>query len=449
MKGVNMTTAEKLEKFIRYANGNGFFNGAWLLAENGVVTSEGALGVADLSGRELTTDSVFEMASVSKQFTASAVMLLKEKGLLKLDDPLAKYFPKSPYDPAITLRHLLHHTSGLPDYMQWVGQKAMTDGVIYPTDILEDFLYESGEPALFSPGDRWEYCNTGYALLALIIEKVSGKTYADFLHDEIFGPAGMDRTTIYHRRLNKDRRIENYAYGMVWENGSFKYPDDTVSKSYVVPLDGIEGDGTVNSTLHDMFMWDRALRNGTVLSHAAQEEMRVPARLNDGSVYPYGFGWSLDLDRADGLAHIRHNGTWPGYRTMFVRFLDSESTFIYMLNREGLDSIGDAMTKEGLLGTVLGQDAMLPGKAENIGNEISEAEFLRISGTYEGNGSAATIRRGSDGKTEACLGIGGQNYTVKIVSVGRNIYYTDPLGIRFECDGNIIHNESIGKLLKI
>ena len=349
-----MNRAADLGRFIRDAYEKGYFNGTWLLAEDGKVTGKGALGDADLTGRKLNDDSMFELASVTKQFTASAVMILKEEGLLTLDEPIKTYFPGSPYDPAITIRHLLTHTSGLPDYMHWVGYKAMADGVIYPTDILENFLYESGEDALFAPGEKWEYCNTGYALLSLIVRKVSGKPFAEFLRDRIFLPAGMKRTAVVHQRVNKDAIPENYAFGMVWEDGAYMYPEVTATRNYVIPLDGIEGDGMVSSTVHDLFLWDRALRSGSILSFDAQKEMRTPVRLNDGSEYPYGFGWRLDLERNDGLKNIYHNGNWPGYNTHITRCIDQDITFIYLRNREAPDAAANTMTLEGIREAVLG-----------------------------------------------------------------------------------------------
>ena len=443
-----MSTAEKLEQFIGRAHAEGFFNGAWLLSENGAVTGEGALGTADLSGRKLDTDAVFELASVSKQFTAAGIMLLRDRGLLALDDPLDRYFPRSPYGPSVTVRHLLNHTSGLPDYDAWVMKRAAETGGIPAAGVMEDFLYESGAPASFPPGEKWEYCNTGYALLALITEKVSGKPWRDFLREELFLPAGMESTTVYHRRLESGRVIPDYAYGTVWENGSYRCPDDTEAKSYVVPLDGIEGDGSVNSTLHDMFLWDRALRNGSVLSLSTQEEMRQPARLNDGRTYPYGFGWMLDIGRWDGLSSIRHTGIWPGYRTLFLRFLDRDGMFVYMLNREGPDSVADSVMREGLLDTVLGREALPPAKTEELLRALPDAEFARIAGTYAGSGAEVSIRRGEGGIPAARLSLGGAQMCFEIVSAGNGVYFTVPDGLRFECDGSRITQSGIGTMIK-
>ncbi len=443
-----MSKAEKLERFIDRACAKGFFNGVWLLSENGAVTSEGALGAADLSGRELDTDTVFELASVSKQFTAAGIMLLRDRGLLTLDDPINRYFPRSPYDPSVTIRHLLNHTSGLPGYDAWVMKRASETGGIPPSGVMEDFLYGSGAPASFPPGERWEYSNTGYALLALITEKVSGKPWRDFLCDALFLPAGMERTTVFHRRLESGRVIPDYAYGMVWENGAYRCPDDTAAKGRVVPLDGIEGDGSVNSTLHDLFLWDRALRSGSVLSLSTQEEMRQPARLNDGRTYPYGFGWMLDTGRADGLSNIRHNGVWPGYRTLFLRFLDRDSAFLFMLNREGPDSVADSVTREGLLQTVLEREARLPAGTEELLKALPDEERERIAGTYAGDGAEATIGRGKNGIPAVSLSLGGQKLCFEIVSAGNGVYFTVPDGLRFECDGSRITQASIGTMIK-
>ena len=151
-----------METLARKAHELGAFNGAWLYAENGEIVSKGALGWRDPKDKEpLAEDCVFDLASVSKQFTATAVLLLRREGLLDLDDEITKFFPAIPYK-GVTIRHLLHHTGGLPDYENWFTKTWKEEGAIPPNAAMIRFLRESGEPAVFAPGEKWEYSNTGY-----------------------------------------------------------------------------------------------------------------------------------------------------------------------------------------------------------------------------------------------------------------------------------------------
>ncbi|MBO4330955.1 MAG: beta-lactamase family protein, partial [Oscillospiraceae bacterium] len=193
----------KIDDLVREAHEKGAFTGTWLYAEHGEIVSKGAVGFSDLEDKvPLREDSLFDLASVSKQFTAAAVMLLRRRGLLSLEDEITKYFPEIPYK-GVTLRHLLNHTGGLPDYMDWVDETAKKENTIPGNDVIVRFLCECGEEAVFAPGEQWEYSNTGYCLLAQIVETVAGVPFEDFLRDNIFEPAGMHATRVYHRRKDK------------------------------------------------------------------------------------------------------------------------------------------------------------------------------------------------------------------------------------------------------
>ena len=262
-----------IEKLARESHDKGGFTGTWLYAEHGEIVSKGAIGINDLeTGAPIREDMLFDLASVTKQFTATAVMLLKRRGLLSLDDEITKFFPEVPF-PGVTIRHLLTHTGGLPDYEDWITETATAEGTIPGNDIMIRFLCESGEKAEFAPGEKWEYSNTGYCVLAQIIEKVAGEPFETFLEKNIFEPAGMTATKVYHRR--KDHiTIPNLALGMVWEKGRYLLPDDSESQNDVVPLDGVNGDGLVHSNIFDLFRWDRVLREGTILTLEEQAERR-------------------------------------------------------------------------------------------------------------------------------------------------------------------------------
>ena len=232
-----------MDNLFKEAHEKGLFDGTWLFAENGEIVSKGAYGPRDLEGKlPIQEDSIFDIASVSKQFTAAAVMIARRKGLLGLDDEITKFFPEIPYK-GITILNLLHHTGGLPDYTDddWIENTARKENTIPDNNIIVRYLCECGEEARFAPGEEFEYSNTGYNLLAAIVEKVSGMKFEDFLFENVFKPAGMNSTRVIHRRKDNET-VENLAYGRFFEDGKYILPDDSKEITYVVPLDGMAGD---------------------------------------------------------------------------------------------------------------------------------------------------------------------------------------------------------------
>ena len=240
-----------LGNLARSAHEKGGFNGTWLYAEGGRIVSKGAVGFSDLEDKvPLREDSLFDLASISKQFTAAAVMLLRRRGSLALEDEVTKFFPEIPYK-GVTIRHLLNHTGGLPDYMDWVDKTAKEEKTIPGNEVIVRFLCECGEKPSFAPGEQFEYSNTGYCLLAQIVETVAGVPFEDFLRDNIFEPAGMHATRVYHRRMEKIT-VPNLAWGLSLPLGSDRYtlPDDLPGESAVVTCDGAnDGSTTGRSAL--------------------------------------------------------------------------------------------------------------------------------------------------------------------------------------------------------
>ena len=337
-----------LENLARSAHEKGGFNGTWLYAEGGRIVSKGAVGFRDLEDKvPLREDSLFDLASISKQFTAAAVMLLRRRGSLALEDEVTKFFPEIPYK-GVTIRHLLNHTGGLPDYMDWVDKTAKEEKTIPGNEVIVRFLCECGEKPSFAPGEQFEYSNTGYCLLAQIVETVAGVPFEDFLRDNIFEPAGMHATRVYHRRMEKIT-VPNLAWGLSLPLGSDRYtlPDDLPGESAVVTCDGANGDGLVHSNIFDLFQWDRALRAETVLTQEEQALMATPGRLNNGEIgidkleeddpdYGYGFGWDVLDDPAFGLI-VCHSGGWPGYYNWYERFVDADRVLIWLRCRDARD----------------------------------------------------------------------------------------------------------------
>ena len=315
------------------------FNGNLLVAKGGNIIYQQSLGYADYNTKRLLNDSsVFELASVSKQFTAMGIMLCKEKGLLSYEDNIKKYFPGLPYD-SITIRHLLTHTSGIPSYEDQFEKKWDHKKIAYNKDIV-DMLQQQKDPLLFKTGSQWLYSNTGYALLAFIIEKVSGMSYNDFMAKNIFQPLGMKHTFIFNTRRSTGKIPANYALGFVYSDSLKRYilPDSLSKFDMVYYLDGIVGDGCVNSTVGDLLTWDRALNNNKLVSRSSLTEMLSPlVQLSPmDSANFYGFGVMIQTKSPSGKV-ISHTGGWPGYNTLMIRRVDTDETIIALSNNETMN----------------------------------------------------------------------------------------------------------------
>ena len=331
----------------RDANERGAFNGAWLYAEGGEIVSKGALGFRDPEGTlPVTEDTVFQLASVSKTFTSAAVLLTVRRGLLSLEDKLGKYFPELTAYADVTVRQLLSHTGGVPDYFDddgWFTDIWEKEHRVPGNDEIVDFLRETKLGPLFAPGDAFEYSNTGYNLLALLVERLSGEPYEEFLQKNIFEPAGMTSTRSAHIRRD-GIPFENFARATVIEDGKYVADVDSEEDGEVVAFDGLNGDDYVFSTVFDMLKWDRALREGKVLTAEEQALAYAPAKLNSGkdNVYDeeeglsYGLGWATGRDEKLGLV-VSHSGGMPGVATWFERFIDADRTLVILTNRDGRD----------------------------------------------------------------------------------------------------------------
>ena len=327
-----------MENLARAAYEKGGFNGAWLYAENGKIVSSGAFGWVDAENTlPMREDSIFEMASVTKMFTATAVMLLVREGKLGLDDAYTKYFPDYPYE-GVTIRHLLTHTSGMPDFdvEELVGPVLDEENRIPENCEIIDLIRKTGEDAACAPGETYEYSDVGYMLLANAVEKVSGMKFEGFMKKNVFEPAGMKDSGIYHTRRD-GRPSDRFTRNMVLEDGKF-VPSDLSehTRRYVVGSDGMNGCDYLYTTVFDMLAWDRALREETVLTREEQNIMYAPMPLNNGDIARadedndgYGFGWCFKTEPESGLI-VRHAGGMPGLETWFERFVDADKVLVIM-----------------------------------------------------------------------------------------------------------------------
>ena len=370
----------------------GAFNGTWLYAEQGRIVSAGACGWRDAEDRlPMQEDTIFEMASITKMFTATAVMLLVRESGLSLDDEYVKYFPDYPY-PGVKIRHLLTHTSGMPDDFDvedWVAPVLEKEHRIPPCSEIIRFIRESGEAPACAPGEKFEYTDVGYCLLANLVEKVSGVRFEDFLEKKIFGPAGMKDSGIYHTRRD-GRPSDRFARNMVLEDDGY-VPSDVSEETapYVVGSDGLNGCDYLYTTVFDMLAWDRALREEKVLTREEQKIMYTPVRLNNGKDYAdedgegYGFGWGIVSDGELGLV-VSHSGGMPGLETWFERFVDADRVLVLLCCRDYSDVRAFVSFWDGMQAIAKGGEAGPVVSVEDIAvKDPDKSKWESFCGKYE------------------------------------------------------------------
>ncbi len=306
------------------------FSGVILVASEGRIRYHKAFGFKDYQKElPLDTTNIFELASVSKQFTAMVIMLLKEEGKLNYDDSLSSYIPDLPYK-GITLRHLLTHTSGLPDY-QAIMDEHWDKSKVASNDDNIDYLIKYHPATLSPPGEKYDYSNTGYMLLASIAEKASGKDFIELSRDRIFTPLKMQNTDI--RTRDEKKALVNFAPGYIYVEDKHRYvvADSFPEFNYAIWLGDRKGPGRISSTSSDLLKWDRALYSEQLVKRTTLDDAFSPMKLNSDSLSNYGFGWEIVPASNDGKI-VFHTGDNPGYKTEIVRYIDSKKTIIVLSN---------------------------------------------------------------------------------------------------------------------
>ncbi len=313
---------------------------AVVVIQKGKVVFEGAYGVADLENRiPITTKTDFRLASLTKEFTAMAVMLLAKDGKLKYDDPITRFFPEFPaYGKQFTVRNLLNHTSGLLDYEDIYDEE--TRGMnpvpqIHDAEILR--MMERQTKTKFTPGTKWDYSNTGYALLAMIVEKVSRKSYPEFVRERIFAPLGMTSSVAFVKGKNEvPRRAFGYRRS---KDGTWQFADQSSTSAVL-------GDGGIYSNVEDMAKWDAGLRDHKLLSEVQMQDALKPAPFEARGPHEepaqYGFGWFVNPYK--GRRRMWHYGETSGFLTSIQRFTDDDLTVVVLANRTDVDP-GDLALK--------------------------------------------------------------------------------------------------------
>jgi CubicO group peptidase (beta-lactamase class C family) len=311
--------SKQIDAFVEKLHRTRQFNGNVLVARKGKIIYERAIGWADYLHRDsLKINSVFELASVSKPFTATAILLLVEQGKLKLDQNVKEFFPDFPYE-GITIRLLLSHRSGMMNYVYFTDDiwkekmKPMSN-----MDVMK--LIAQHKPAPYAAPNRvFHYNNSNFMVLAAIIEKVTGKPYTKFMENGIFRPLGMKHTHVFSTTVFKKIPVDVVGHDRVWRR--------SVVQNF---LDGPVGDKGIYSTLHDLFLFDRALRAGKVLRKASLDSAYTPRNPLQFGHFSYGYGWRLF--EAPHEQVVYHTGWWHGFRHIFVRDLKNDVTIIFLSN---------------------------------------------------------------------------------------------------------------------
>jgi CubicO group peptidase (beta-lactamase class C family) len=326
---------------------------AIVVVKSGQIVKAGGYGLADRERRlTVAADTIFRIQSVSKPFTATAVMMLVEEGKIGLDDPVSRHLDRCPASWArLTVRHLLSQTSGLRDFVNEPAidlEQPSTDGELMAS--------VASRPLKFEPGESWDYSNTNYLLLGMIIERVSGRWHGDLLAERIFRPLEMTRTSIPRDRANVAGRAQGYTL----DRGRIR--PSTTEGELAMSVVSYAGGGIL-STVLDLAKWDAALGTDRLLRRATREQMWTPVKLNNGTSHPYGFGWELG-----GTAphrRVSHAGKWFGFAAQIDRFVDDRLTIVVLTN---LAESAPARISRAVAGT------LIPALATPVYEPIADTE---------------------------------------------------------------------------
>lgn len=325
--------ANELETLFNSLNKRGRFNGNVLIAEKGNIIFKKSFGYSDFQAKiPLNTSTTFELGSVTKQFTAFAILKLAMAKKISLHDDFTKYLPELNFYKNISIYNLLTHTSGLVEFGEVIEKYCDLTKVATNETVIEMFAKHKPE-VLFKANDKMEYSNTGFVFLASIIERVSKQKYDDFLNETIFEPLRMKNSFLYLRHY-KPKELTNSAIGCLRSSITHKKvrPETDAEFADSVYLGGVYGDGMVNSNLDDLFLWDRALYNDKFVSESERKLIFTSAILNNGKEGGYGLGWRVrkSTKYAEKLAY--HTGNWIGFLAYIERQMVNDKTIILLQN---------------------------------------------------------------------------------------------------------------------
>ncbi|MFD1628960.1 serine hydrolase domain-containing protein [Pseudopedobacter beijingensis] len=300
------------------------FNGNALVAKKGKIIFEGSFGWANYLLRDsLKVKSEFELASITKTFTGVAIMQLLEEGKIALDDDVKKYYPDFPYD-GITIRLLLSHRSGMMNYVYFIDdiwrkeKRDMRKGVT--NDEVMHIIGQYKPGRYTAPDKTFHYNNSNFMVLGAIIEKITGKSYAEYVMEHIFKPAGMKNSHVYSTAVYDKIPVDVVGHDRTW-----RY---SVAQNF---LDGPVGDKGIYSTLHDLVLYDHALKNGRLLTQQSMDSMFMGRNKPLNGHFNYGFGWRI-FDGNNGEKVVYHTGWWHGFRNIYVRDLNNDIVVVFLGN---------------------------------------------------------------------------------------------------------------------
>jgi CubicO group peptidase (beta-lactamase class C family) len=353
--------ADKVDDYVRSEMQRQKIPGLSLaVVRNGEIVQAKGYGLANVElNVAATPETIYQSGSVGKQFTATLVMMLVEEGKLSLNDPVGKYISGAPESwKGITVRHLLTHTSGISN--------SLYQKIDMRRDYTEDELIQeiAALPLDFQPGEKWSYSNPGYVTLGILIHKATGKFYGDLLREKIFAPLGMTTARI----ISEADIIANRAAGYRLVDNELK------NQEWVSPVLNTTADGALYLTVLDMAKWDAGLYSEKLLPRSVLDQMWTPAKLNDGTAVPYGFGWMPGEKRGHRL--VQHSGGWQGFSTHILRYLDKKLTVIVLSN---LAESATGRIASGVAGLFDSELATIERKAV----PIDPAVFTPYLGEYE------------------------------------------------------------------
>lgn len=314
---------KKIDEYIKNLHRKSAFNGNVLIARDGKIIYEKAIGWADHLHRDsLRIDSKFELASVSKPFTATAILMLAEDGKLRLDQDVKEFFPDFPYD-SITVKMLLTHRSGMMNYVYfiddiWRKEKRDQKKGVSNQEVMKIIAERKPNPYT-KPGNRFHYNNSNYMVLAAIVEKVSGKKFSEFMEENLFKPLGLKNTAVYSKAEHDKIPVDVVGHDRTWRR--------SVVQNF---LDGPVGDKGIYSTVKDLYLFDRALRSGRVLKQATLDSAYAPHNKMERGHFNYGYGWRTFENKDHKVVY--HTGWWHGFRHIYLRQVDKDITVILLTN---------------------------------------------------------------------------------------------------------------------
>ncbi|CAM1371797.1 serine hydrolase domain-containing protein [Tenacibaculum xiamenense] len=328
---------EKLTNYLQNFHNNNRFNGEVLVAHKNKVVYRKSFGYANTELKTTFNNKTkFQLASLSKQFTSFGILILEQEKKLSVNDYVSSHLSNFPYKK-VQIKHLMSHTSGLPNFVNSMWQDLDTTKVNGNKEMFEMFASKK-YPSQWAPGKKWEYCDIGYCTLASLIEKVSGKSYKNFMKEKIFDPAKMHSTTAEHSTDYRTVKTPELAMGYIYDAkaNEKRIAYETPENSFVYWLGGFYGDGSIISTLDDLLKWDKALYEKSIISEQSLTKATTPVKLNNGELANgwgshYGFGWSLYTSEKLGKVQT-HSGQQPGYNTRLTRCPEKKLTIIIAAN---------------------------------------------------------------------------------------------------------------------